>query len=37
VKVIASWQGHTDGGSLILKTYSHVSRPHAERMAALMI
>ena len=36
VKVIASWQGHTDGGSLILKTYSHVSRPHAERMAALM-
>jgi integrase len=36
VKVIASWQGHTDGGSLILKTYSHVSRPHAERMAMLM-
>ena len=26
VKVIAEWQGHRDGGKLILATYSHVSR-----------
>ena len=36
VKVIAEWQGHRDGGRLILQTYSHVRRPHSERMAALM-
>jgi integrase len=36
VKVIAEWQGHRDGGKLILQTYSHVRRPHSERMAALM-
>jgi hypothetical protein len=36
VKVIADWQGHKDGGKLILNTYSHVRRPHSERMAALM-
>ena len=36
VKVIASWQGHKDGGMLILKTYSHIQQPHAQRMAALM-
>ena len=36
VKVIASWQGHRDGGLLILKTYSHIQQPHAERMAALL-
>ena len=36
VKVIAEWQGHRDGGKLILNTYSHVRRPHSERMAALM-
>jgi integrase len=36
VKVIAEWQGHQDGGALILKTYSHVRRPHSRAMAQLM-
>jgi len=36
VKVIAQWQGHRDGGKLILDTYSHVNRAHSERMAKLM-
>ena len=36
VKVIAEWQGHRDGGRVILQTYSHVNRPHSERMARLM-
>ena len=37
VKVIAQWQGHKDGGKLILDTYSHVNPIHSQRMAALMI
>jgi len=37
VKVIAEWQGHRDGGKLILDTYSHVRPEHSERMAQLMI
>jgi len=36
VKVIAQWQGHKDGGKLILETYSHVNPVHSKRMAALM-
>jgi integrase len=36
VKVIAQWQGHKDGGKLILETYSHVRPEHSNRMAALM-
>jgi integrase len=36
VKVIADWQGHKDGGKLILDTYSHVNRAHSQRMAQLM-
>jgi integrase len=36
VKVIAEWQGHKDGGKLILGTYSHVNRSHSQRMAQLM-
>ena len=36
VKVIGEWQGHKDGGKLILDTYSYVSRPHSDRMAKLM-
>jgi len=36
VKVIAEWQGHTDGGKLILETYSHVRPEHSNRMAQLM-
>jgi integrase len=37
VKVIAEWQGHRDGGRLILSTYSHVRRPHSDAMAQLLI
>jgi integrase len=36
VKVIAEWQGHRDGGQLILSTYSHVRPVHSQRMAKLM-
>jgi integrase len=36
VKVIAEWQGHKDGGKLILDTYSYVNPIHARRMATLM-
>jgi integrase len=36
VKVIAQWQGHQDGGKLILQTYSHVRPVHSQRMALLM-
>ena len=36
IKVIAEWQGHRDGGKLILDTYSHVNRAHSQRMAQLM-
>ena len=36
VKVIADWQGHRDGGKLILDTYSHVAPKHSARMAKLM-
>ena len=36
VKVISQWQGHRDGGQLILKTYSHVRPLHSQRMARLM-
>lgn len=36
VKTVALWQGHRDGGKLILDTYSHVHAIHSERMAKLM-
>jgi integrase len=36
VKVVAEWQGHRDGGKLILQTYSHVRPVHSQRMALLM-
>lgn len=36
VKTIAEWQGHKDGGKLILDTYSHVRSAHSQRMAKLM-
>jgi integrase len=36
VKTIAEWQGHRDGGVLILRTYSHVRSEHSRRMAQLM-
>ena len=37
IKVIAQWQGHRDGGKLLLDTYSHVRPEHSENMAKLMI
>ena len=36
VKTIAEWQGHKDGGKLILDTYSHVNPVHSQRMAQLL-
>lgn len=36
VKTISEWQGHRDGGKLILDTYSHIRRPHHDRMTQLM-
>jgi integrase len=36
VKTLAEWQGHRDGGKLILQTYSHVRSEHSYRMALLM-
>ncbi len=34
---VAAWQGHQDGGRLVLKTYqAEVSRAHSLRMAALL-
>jgi integrase len=36
VKVLSDWQGHGDGGKLILSTYSHVRTKHSQSMAALM-
>lgn len=36
VKTISQWQGHRDGGTLILRTYSHVRPVHSNRMAQLM-
>ncbi len=35
-KSIAAWQGHRDGGKLILQTYSHVFSAHSNKMAELM-
>jgi integrase len=37
VKTVAQWQGHSDGGVLILKTYSHVRAIHSQRMAQLLV
>lgn len=36
VKVVSQWQGHQDGGKLILDTYSHVNKAHEQKMALLM-
>jgi integrase len=35
-QTIASWQGHRDGGQLILKVYARVTEEHTRRMASLM-
>jgi integrase len=34
VPLVARWQGHTDGGALILTTYSHVRPKHEKEIAA---
>ena len=36
VQVIAGWQGHRDGGKLILDTYSRVVEAHSHEMAKRM-
>ncbi|MEI6081539.1 MAG: site-specific integrase [Verrucomicrobiota bacterium] len=36
-QTIASWQGHRDGGQLILKVYARVTDSHTRRMASLMV
>lgn len=36
VKTIAEWQGHKDGGKLILDTYGHVFAGHSQTMAKLL-
>ena len=36
VQTIARWQGHRDGGKLILDTYGHVRTEHSNRMAQLL-
>lgn len=35
-KTIAAWQGHSDGGVLIARTYSHLRDDHARSMATLI-
>jgi integrase len=35
-QTIAQWQGHKDGGQLILRVYARVSDEHTKRMAAKM-
>jgi integrase len=36
VGVVADWQGHKDGGKLILSTYRHARQSHGDAMAKLM-
>jgi integrase len=37
VQTVSRWQGHVDGGALLLRTYAHVlSREHSLKMANLM-
>lgn len=36
VRTIAAWQGHQDGGKLILQTYSHLIQNHSQNMAELL-
>ena len=36
-KAIAAWQGHADGGRLIMTTYSHLRTVHSDAMAKLMV
>lgn len=34
VKTVASWLGHEDGGTLLLKRYAHLRNEHSQAMAA---
>jgi integrase len=36
VQKVADWQGHKDGGALILKKYARTSKGHGDAMAALL-
>ena len=36
VQKVADWQGHKDGGALILKKYARTSKEHGDAMAALL-
>ena len=36
-QTVASWQGHGDGGQLILKVYGKVSKKHQDAMAARLL
>jgi len=36
-QTLAKWQGHRDGGKLILDTYGSVSQKHQNAMAALLV
>jgi len=36
-QTVASWQGHRDGGQLILKVYGKVSKKHQDEMAARLL
>jgi integrase len=36
-KVVAEWLGHSDGGFLVAKTYSHLRADHSRQQAERMI
>jgi integrase len=36
VQTVSRWQGHRDGGKLILDTYGHVTAAHTDRMAQML-
>ena len=36
IPTISKWVGHTDGGTLLMKTYNHLRDEHSQRMAKLL-
>jgi integrase len=36
VPTVARWLGHRDGGTLLMRTYSHLLNEHSQAMAAKM-
>lgn len=36
IPTISRWVGHTDGGTLLMKTYGHLRDEHSQRMAKLL-